>query len=68
MTCNLSENNHVGKSISYDQSENGKYLAEGGCATHTAILNSERQILERFRGQRIILKILNNSNSKDVRS
>ncbi|RHZ88932.1 hypothetical protein Glove_19g79 [Diversispora epigaea] len=52
-----SENNYVGKSISYDQSENGKYLAEG-------VANSERQILERFREQRIILKILNNSNIK----
>ncbi|RHZ57526.1 hypothetical protein Glove_386g44 [Diversispora epigaea] len=61
--------------ISYDQFESVKYLAEGGCATiYTAIWkdgsydkwNSERQILERFEEQKIVLKRLNNSNSKNV--
>ncbi|RHZ57523.1 hypothetical protein Glove_386g40 [Diversispora epigaea] len=61
--------------ISYDQFESVKYLADGGCATiYTAIWkdgcnkkwNSERQILERFGRHLIVLKRLNNSNSKNV--
>ena len=68
--------NRVIEWISYDQFERVKYLAEGGCATiYTAIWkdgcyykwNSERQILERFGRQKIVLKRLNNSNSNNVR-
>ncbi|RHZ57521.1 hypothetical protein Glove_386g42 [Diversispora epigaea] len=67
--------NNVIEWISYDQFENVKYLAEGGCATiYTATWkdgcyykwSSERQILERFGRQKIVLKRLNNSNSKNV--
>ncbi|RHZ86331.1 hypothetical protein Glove_52g114 [Diversispora epigaea] len=62
--------------ISYDRFENIKYLTEGGCATiYTAIWkdgkyekwNSERRILERHGGQKIVLKRLMNSNSNNVR-
>ncbi|RHZ59651.1 hypothetical protein Glove_362g56 [Diversispora epigaea] len=61
--------------IEYDQFENIEHLAEGGCATiYTAALkdgcyhkwNSERQILERFGRQKIVLKRLNNSNNNNV--
>ncbi|RHZ48714.1 hypothetical protein Glove_543g22 [Diversispora epigaea] len=61
--------------IEYDQFENIEHLAEGGCATiFTAILkdgpyvkwDSDRQSLERFGRQMIVLKRLNNSNSNNV--
>ncbi|RHZ51643.1 hypothetical protein Glove_476g50 [Diversispora epigaea] len=61
--------------IEYDRFVDVKYLAKGGCATiYTAILkdghycewNSERQILERFGMQSIVLKRLNSSNSNNV--
>ncbi|RHZ48657.1 hypothetical protein Glove_543g44 [Diversispora epigaea] len=61
--------------IKYDQFENIKHLAEGGCATiYTAIWkyghydkwNSKEQILKRSGGQKIVLKRLNNSNSNNV--
>ncbi|RHZ82921.1 hypothetical protein Glove_103g23 [Diversispora epigaea] len=61
--------------INYDQFENIEYLTEGGCATiYTAMwkdgsydkLNSEKQILERFGREKIILKRLNDSNSNNV--
>ncbi|RHZ59664.1 hypothetical protein Glove_362g71 [Diversispora epigaea] len=60
--------------IEYDRFEDVKYLKEGGCATiYTAIWkdgcyekwNSERQILERFERQKIVLKRLNNSNNNN---
>ncbi|RHZ82923.1 hypothetical protein Glove_103g24 [Diversispora epigaea] len=61
--------------INYDQFENIEYLTEGGCATiYTAMwkdgsydkLNPEKQILERFGRQSVVLKKLNNSNSSNV--
>ncbi|RHZ82854.1 hypothetical protein Glove_103g26 [Diversispora epigaea] len=61
--------------INYDQFENIEHLTEGGCATiYTAIWkfgrykkwNSEKQILERFGREKVILKRLNNSNSNNV--
>ncbi|RHZ48712.1 hypothetical protein Glove_543g21 [Diversispora epigaea] len=61
--------------IEYDQFENIEHLTEGGCATiYTATWkdggydkwNSERQTLERFGRQKIVLKRLNNSNSNNV--
>ncbi|RHZ89742.1 hypothetical protein Glove_11g68 [Diversispora epigaea] len=61
--------------ISYNQFENIEYLTKGGCATvYTAIWkggcynkwNSDKQILERFGTQKVILKRLNNSNSNNV--
>ncbi|RHZ82924.1 hypothetical protein Glove_103g27 [Diversispora epigaea] len=61
--------------INYDQFENIEHLTEGGCATiYTAMwkdgsydkLNSEKQILERFGREKIILKRLNDSNSNNV--
>ncbi|RHZ84430.1 hypothetical protein Glove_82g74 [Diversispora epigaea] len=62
--------------ISYDQFENIEYLTEGGCASiYKAIWkggaydkwNSEKQILERYGRQIVILKRLNNSNSNNVK-
>ncbi|RHZ59689.1 hypothetical protein Glove_362g65 [Diversispora epigaea] len=61
--------------IEYNQFENIKHLADGGCATvYTAIWkdgcyhkwNSERRIFERFGRQKIVLKRLNNSNNNNV--
>ncbi|RHZ59701.1 hypothetical protein Glove_362g31 [Diversispora epigaea] len=61
--------------VEYDQFENVKYLAEGGCATIYAAAwkdggyfkwNSERQILERFGRQSIVLKRLDNSNNNNA--
>ncbi|RHZ59648.1 hypothetical protein Glove_362g51 [Diversispora epigaea] len=61
--------------IEYNQFENIEHLADGGCATiYTAAWkdgfynkwNSERQILERFGSQKIVLKRLNNSNSNNI--
>ncbi|RHZ82370.1 hypothetical protein Glove_109g375 [Diversispora epigaea] len=61
--------------IEYDQIRNIEFLAEGGCATiYTATWlggsyfnwNSEKQILERCRREKIVLKRLNNSNSNNV--
>ncbi|RHZ89765.1 hypothetical protein Glove_11g29 [Diversispora epigaea] len=62
--------------ISYDQFENIEYLTEGGYATiYTANWkdgyyfkwNSEKQILERLGGHKVILKSLNDSNSNNVK-
>ncbi|RHZ59700.1 hypothetical protein Glove_362g36 [Diversispora epigaea] len=61
--------------IEYDQIEDVKHLTEGGCATiYTAgwkdgyyvKWNSERQTLERFGRQKIVLKRLNNSSNNNV--
>ncbi|RHZ79129.1 hypothetical protein Glove_151g89 [Diversispora epigaea] len=61
--------------INYDQFENIKYLTEGGCATiYTATWkvgryhkwNPEKQILERSRDQKVVLKRLNNSDSNNI--
>ena len=61
--------------VEFDQFEDVEHLTEGGCATiYTAFWkdgryyewNSERQILERFGGEIIVLKRLNNSNSNNV--
>ncbi|RHZ82815.1 hypothetical protein Glove_103g216 [Diversispora epigaea] len=61
--------------INYYQFEDIEHLTEGGCATiYTATWkvgsydkwNSEKQILERFGREKVILKRLNNSNSSNV--
>ncbi|RHZ59699.1 hypothetical protein Glove_362g37 [Diversispora epigaea] len=61
--------------IEYDQFENVEHLTEGGCATiYTAVWkdgyydkwNSERQTLERFGRQKVVLKRLNNSSNNNV--
>ncbi|RHZ80414.1 hypothetical protein Glove_136g70 [Diversispora epigaea] len=61
--------------IEYNQFENIEHLAEGGCATiytatwkdgHYKKWNSERQTLERFGRQKIVLKRLNNSNNNNA--
>ncbi|RHZ59673.1 hypothetical protein Glove_362g49 [Diversispora epigaea] len=61
--------------IEYNQFENIEHLAEGGCATvYTAAWKDgsynkwdpERQILERFERQKIVLKRLSNSNNNNV--
>ena len=57
--------------IEYDRFENIEHLTEGGCATIYRVKdddkwNSERQILERFGRQYIVLKRLNNSNNNNV--
>ncbi|RHZ59697.1 hypothetical protein Glove_362g35 [Diversispora epigaea] len=58
--------------IEYDQFEDVEYMTEGGCATiYTAgwkdgfydKWNSEKQTLERFGDQEIVLKSLNNSKN-----
>ncbi|RHZ89401.1 hypothetical protein Glove_15g3 [Diversispora epigaea] len=63
--------------IEYDKFDDVEHLAEGGCATiYTAIWNDgsydkwdpERKILERFGGQNIVLKKLNNSNNNNNNS
>ena len=61
--------------VEYDQFENIEHPTEGGYATiYTATWkdgtyykwDSERQILERFGRQKIVLKRLNNSNNNNV--
>ncbi|RHZ48659.1 hypothetical protein Glove_543g40 [Diversispora epigaea] len=67
--------NSVIEWIEYDHFENVKYLTEGGCSTiYTATWkdgsyykwDSDRQTMERFGRQIIVLKRLKNSNSNNV--
>ncbi|RHZ51615.1 hypothetical protein Glove_476g4 [Diversispora epigaea] len=57
--------NRVIEWIECDQFEEVEYLAEGGYGRYYK-WNSERQILERFGRQKIVLKRLNNSSNNNV--